>query len=266
MLELRTTRLRYLKSTASARIGCTWGKYSFVTKEDHAWVLPVGNNMSELITDICVSYLVALVEELDREFDDPWGRMGAHHQQMREATYARDIRSFIERQPNVKAMMRDAHAYRMMLANQTKITCVGRVDIPQQVTLNADAIKLEHYKVNSPHKFQVHKLGDAALMQQLSELIELPSTKLDYVYFSACRGAEPHTDILDPVRFTNDTYVIPVILPNGISTITAQGFTAPIEVGSVYKFDHTQLHSMELEDNESGCVVIMVAVLKEPNE
>lgn len=151
-------------------------------------------------------------------------------------------------------------------SDTTKITCVGHVDIPDQVTINADAIKLQHYKVNSPHKFQVHKLGDTALMHQLSELIRIPSNKLDYVYFSACRGAAPHTDILDHMRFTNDTYVIPVILPKGISTITAQGFTVPVEVGSVYKFDHTKLHSMELEDNESGCVVIMVAVLKEPNE
>ncbi len=141
------------------------------------------------------------------------------------------------------------------------IKFLGDINIPPQVIDNADKIKFEHYKVNSPAKFQVHTLSDTELMVSLSELIGVNKEKLDYVYFSVCGGAEEHTDLLDPNKFTNNTFVIPVILPNGVSTITAEGHKETVHIGGVYEFDHTKRHSMELEDISSGCVVIMVAVL-----
>lgn len=141
------------------------------------------------------------------------------------------------------------------------IKFLGDVNIPSQVIVNADKIKFEHYKVNSPAKFQVHTLDDNLLIDSLSSVIGISKEKLDYVYFSVCKGAEPHTDLLDPNKFTNDTYVIPVILPSGTSVITAESIKESVHVGGIYKFDHSKLHSMELEDESSGCVIIMVAVL-----
>jgi hypothetical protein len=85
---------------------------------------------------------------------------------------------------------------------------------------------------------------------------------LDFVYFSVCKGAEPHTDLLSPEKFEDTTYVVPVILPRGQSIITAENWKSEVCVGGIYEFDHTKVHSMTLEDLESGCVVVMVAVKK----
>jgi len=85
------------------------------------------------------------------------------------------------------------------------IKFLGDINIPPQVIDNADKIKFEHYKVNSPAKFQVHTLSDTELMVSLSELIGVNKEKLDYVYFSVCGGAEEHIYLLDPNKFTNNT-------------------------------------------------------------
>jgi hypothetical protein len=139
----------------------------------------------------------------------------------------------------------------------------GKVDIPQTVIDHADTIKFENYKTNTPTKFQVRNLvGGDELMESLSSRIGLPRENLDFVYFSVCKGAEPHTDLLDPDKFEDTTFVIPVILPGGRSVITAGEQEAEVELGAVYEFDHTKVHSMTLEDTDSGCVVIMVAVKK----
>lgn len=138
----------------------------------------------------------------------------------------------------------------------------GKIDIPSIVLNNADRIKFENYKVNTPAKFQVRNLDDDSLMESLSRLIDIPQDKLDFVYFSVCQGAEPHTDQLPSKKFHNTTYVIPVILPSGKSIITAENYREEVQVGGVYQFDHTKVHSMELEDTKSGCVVIMVAIRK----
>lgn len=89
---------------------------------------------------------------------------------------------------------------------------------------------------------------------------------LENLYFSAARGAEPHTDLLDPAVFTPRILVIPVILPSGRTVIEAQGVEAVAEIGGVYEFDHERTHSMRVEDEESGCVVIMVAVKHPAND
>lgn len=142
------------------------------------------------------------------------------------------------------------------------ISFLGNVLIPQSITDKADTVKLQHYKVNSPRKFQVHELDDLGLIQQLAAIIDIPYQNLDFVYFSVCKGAEPHTDALNPNVFCNDTYVIPVILPQGESIISANGWRKKVHIGGVYRFNHNETHSMELEDTDSGCVVIMVAVKK----
>lgn len=139
----------------------------------------------------------------------------------------------------------------------------GDVIIPKSVLEHSDKIKYENYKTNTPTKFQVRSLvGGDELMRSLSERIGLPRERLDFVYFSVCQGAEPHTDKLSMTKFEDTTYIIPTILPKGRSIITAEEDEAEVKVGGVYQFDHTKIHSMKLEDTESGCVVIMVAVKK----
>lgn len=139
----------------------------------------------------------------------------------------------------------------------------GKVTVPEVVTKHADTIKFENYKTNTPTKFQVRCLvGGEELMSELSDIIKIPKEKLDFVYFSVCQGAEPHTDKLNPNKFEDTTFVIPAILPKGRSVITAEEEETEVELGGVYEFDHTKVHSMKLEDTESGCVVIMVAILK----
>lgn len=129
----------------------------------------------------------------------------------------------------------------------------------------AELIKHQNYKTNTPKRFHVQPLHEAAagaLMHHLAELIKAPKNKLDFVYFSVCKGAEPHVDLLDPQVFEARTFVIPLILPTGKSAIVAGGVIMSVELYHVYEFNHEQLHSMELEDTTSGCVVIMVAVKK----
>lgn len=146
---------------------------------------------------------------------------------------------------------------------ESKIQFHGVVPIPKAVTEHANTIKLENYKTNTPTKFQIRSLvGGDDLMESLSKLIGISKDKLDFVYFSVCKGAEPHVDQLSHKKFEDTTYVIPVILPKGKSIITAEDEETEVQLGGVYQFDHTKVHSMTLEDMESGCVVVMVAVLR----
>jgi hypothetical protein len=142
----------------------------------------------------------------------------------------------------------------------------GVVTINSNIIDYANSIKFENYKVNTPAKFQINSANKTIcgdLMQQIGYLTGKSFDLLDFVFFSVCNGAEPHTDLLDPAVFEDTTYVIPVILPTGTSIITAEDVYVATQPGHVYEFDHTKLHSMVLEDTSSGCVVIMVAVKRQ---
>jgi hypothetical protein len=145
-----------------------------------------------------------------------------------------------------------------------KIKNYGRLDIPESIRVYAESIKREHYKVNTPKKFNIRRErteDSEKLIEALSKVIDIPTNKLEYVFFSACRGAESHVDELDPEKFTGNTYVIPIVLPTGKSVITAEGQEEEVKLDHIYKFDHRKEHSMTLEDNESGCCVLMVGEL-----
>lgn len=140
----------------------------------------------------------------------------------------------------------------------------GKIFIPEAITRHADKIKLENYKVNKPGKGQVrHSLPHYMRFDNdLRHILGLEDRHLDFVYFSCCKGAEPHVDQLSD-KFEDTTYVIPVILPElGLNVMTAGEDSIFPEVGGIYEFDHTQTHSLYLTDTESGCVVIMVAIKK----
>lgn len=142
---------------------------------------------------------------------------------------------------------------------------LGVVAVPWAVRAAADSIKLQSYKTNTPKRFQVQPLHVEAaglLLEELSELVKVRQDKLDFVYFSVCKGAEPHVDLLNPEFFEPRTFVVPIILPRGTSTITVGEEKKQIFLNHVYEFNHEVMHSMELEDTESGCVVVMVAVKK----
>lgn len=97
-------------------------------------------------------------------------------------------------------------------------------------------------------------------MAEVAARIGVAQEKLDYVYFSAAQGAEPHTDLLDPATFTPHTFVIPVILPRGDNIIEAEGHEVTVELGGIYEFNHERTHSMTVGNTADGCVVIMVAI------
>lgn len=143
-----------------------------------------------------------------------------------------------------------------------KIRNHGEVYVPEIVVKNAEGIKFQNYKTNTPGKFQVQRDMDSKFMYLLSQHIQLDYKSLDFVYFSVCKGAEPHVDQLDPAVYEPRTFVIPVILPQGKSIITAEDEQEEVKLNHIYEFNHEKVHSMELEDTESGCVVIMVAVKK----
>jgi hypothetical protein len=143
-----------------------------------------------------------------------------------------------------------------------KIIDHGLVDVPLTVVENAETIRFENYKTNTPAKFQIRDETDAVLLSNVAGLLKSPINVLDFVYFSVCKGAEPHVDLLDPEVFEPRTYVIPIVLPSGKSVITAEDESVEVELNHMYEFNHEKIHSMTLEDNESGCVVIMIAVKK----
>jgi hypothetical protein len=139
----------------------------------------------------------------------------------------------------------------------------GDVSIDGKLIEVADGIKLLNYKTTTPVRFRKNVLTEdiaSNVMLELAKLIDVDIGRLDYVYFSVCKGAEPHVDVLDPEVFHDTTYVVPVILPKGVSTIHAEDVSWDVHVGGVYQFNHEREHSMTLEDTESGCVVIMVAI------
>ncbi len=141
----------------------------------------------------------------------------------------------------------------------------GPITIPASISEYAETIKFDNYKVNTPAKFRTNTYNDLSsqiMIRELSWVIHVPYFLLDFVFFSVCNGAEPHTDLLDQNIFEDTTYVIPIILPKGKSVITAEDTEERVSVGYVYEFDHTKMHSMELQDTHSGCVVLMVAVKK----
>jgi hypothetical protein len=143
------------------------------------------------------------------------------------------------------------------------------VQIPQAVIDAADTIKHLNYKTSTPAKFKTHLLTEdiaGGLMAEVADIIGIDKSRLDYVYFSCSQGAEPHTDVLPVEKFESTTFVIPVILPKGKSVIFAKEASQEVQVGKIYEFNHEETHSMTLEDKESGCVVIMVAVLHEVHE
>ena len=151
--------------------------------------------------------------------------------------------------------------------NNTKKAIIvhGSVSIPESIIAHADSIKLDNYKTNTPKNFQkVAKVTQdgLSLMAELGELIGVSPEKLDYVYFSVCKGAEEHVDELPEGKFTDTTFIIPVILPEGKSIITAMDEQTEVQTGQVYEFDHTKRHSMILDDQNSGCTVLMVAILQ----
>lgn len=144
----------------------------------------------------------------------------------------------------------------------SKIVCHGSMAIPETIRANATTIRFQNYKTNTPKQFRVCSFDeeeDIEFLTRLSRSLGINREKLDFVYFSVCKGAEPHVDQLDPHIFKAKTFVIPVILPRGNSVITAEDETAVVKLDHIYEFNHERLHSMTLEDTESGCVVIMVA-------
>lgn len=142
------------------------------------------------------------------------------------------------------------------------ITNHGTISVPQFILEAANEIKTENYKVNTPTRYQRNVISEGTTVEiQIGNIAMVSPSIIDWTFFSVCSGAEPHIDTLLP-HLTDTTYVIPIILPKGKSMITVDGESVEVELDTVYQFDHTKIHSMELEDTESGCVVIMAGIKK----
>lgn len=142
---------------------------------------------------------------------------------------------------------------------------LGPVPLPAEAVAYAERVKRESYATNTPAEFQVRELaGSAALADAIAVragLLAGERARLDLVYFSCCRGAEPHVDRLP--RFEPRTWVVPLVLPPGRAVLRAGEDARDAVLGVVYQFDHTQVHSLELDDAESGCVFAMAALVRE---
>lgn len=142
----------------------------------------------------------------------------------------------------------------------------GQIVLPSGLLEAAEHIKFQNYKVTKIGKIQKQTpegVDAEYVMRVLGSFVKRDHTLFDAVYFSACSGADRHIDMLDQEKFEDTTYVIPLILPEGDTIISAQGMSVIVEVGGVYEFDHTKEHEMTVEDDKSGCVVLMVAVRKQ---
>jgi len=139
----------------------------------------------------------------------------------------------------------------------------GLIDIPPSIVEYADKIRHENYKTNTPKNFHKHpgNIADSdLLLKSLAEIISIDNhERLDFVFFSACEGAETHTDLLDPEVFQEITYVVPIIIPHD-SILTCEDTEIVGQPNHVYCFDHNKPHGLTMKDNEFGCVFIMVAV------
>jgi hypothetical protein len=142
----------------------------------------------------------------------------------------------------------------------------GPIAVPWAVYQAAYSVRLQNNKVNTPKNFQrqlLHDLRAAEVVQQIADIAGVPSHKIDYVYFGCCLGAEPHTDALDPAKYTNRTFMVPICMPaDGLKTLTVGGQTIELQLNHVYEFDHTIEHSLFVGDKAAGCTVIMASVLK----
>lgn len=142
------------------------------------------------------------------------------------------------------------------------IRLYGEVNIPQHVRLNADTIKLQNYKTNSPKKFQKTIGNDLGVSFNIAKKIDVHPQYIDWVYFSCCNEAEPHVDNLDPLVYGTLTYIIPIILPEGNNILTVNDVSIPIQLNNMYSFNHQDIHRLDVE-NYTGCVVLMASV-KQP--
>lgn len=138
----------------------------------------------------------------------------------------------------------------------------GTVEVPEAVLNNAQEIRHENYRTNTPRKFQKHNEVHAQLKQAIAQAVGEPVVNIDFVYFSVAKGAEEHVDALDPTVYTSRTFIVPVVLPEGDNFITAQGQKFQISTGVVYEINHELPHSMQVANEVDGAVVIMASCLK----
>jgi hypothetical protein len=150
---------------------------------------------------------------------------------------------------------------------QPAIHIHGPVGIPSIVDAVADEIKGENYRVRTPARFIKHNLHDdayARIKEDIAGLLGVHQDLVDYVYFACAKGAEEHTDQLDPAVFTHRTVIVPVLLPAGKTILHADGDRVVLKHGIAYEINHERPHSVTVEDAISGCVVIMASVKRTP--
>lgn len=143
----------------------------------------------------------------------------------------------------------------------------GQVFPPRDVLIYADTIKLDNYKTATIKKFQ-RRFPDLSGLKLMMDQIALrlsfdDGAAFDPVFFSCCKGAEPHIDKLDPEVYTDTTIVVPLVAPKGNMWFGIDGGKYLMQSFGIYSFVHEREHFLQLEDTESGCTVLMLAIRKQ---
>lgn len=133
-----------------------------------------------------------------------------------------------------------------------------QIHLPTSLKQVANSIKLQNYKVNSPTKFQKYRNPLSMFSYMLSSVL---GSKVDWVLFSCCNGAEEHTDKLDTDIYGTMTYIIPVIVPEKGAVLHHSGGSVDISEGSVYEINHQLPHSLDVNSYD-GCVLVMASKIE----
>ena len=138
---------------------------------------------------------------------------------------------------------------------------------PRDVLIYADSIKLDNYKTATIKKFQ-RRFPDLSGLRLMMDQIALrlsfdDGAAFDPVFFSCGKGAEEHIDQLDPEIYTDTTIVVPLVAPYGHMIFCTDGTRTVLQPNGIYSFVHEKPHSLEFDDTESGCTVLMLAIRKQ---
>lgn len=139
----------------------------------------------------------------------------------------------------------------------SNITAHTKVTLTGKALEHAKSVVKENYKLSTPLEFQKHCSADDILIQQIAAVMNWDHTRVDSVFFSCPNGADPHVDKLNLADHSDITAIIPVILPKGKSILQVANDSMELEVARVYSFSHQTLHSLSVENEGEGCVVIM---------
>ena len=141
----------------------------------------------------------------------------------------------------------------------------GAIFVSLPIVLSCDKIKHDNQKVNTIQELQktVPQKGTVDnFLKTLADKTGQDHNKLDMVYFACPKGCDIHVNKLDSEKYTNTSFLIPIMLPGKErEAIFIYGKDYhKVHEEKVYQFDHSVPHGLVVSNFIDGCAVIMVAV------